>query len=285
MSPGVYQRRDLGRGIELIRYDRNAGLLHVTYRPPGTPLNVAPERIVYPKTTDGNVDTRIAELWDNAHRKNVLHHLSEHARLVRQVGEYTFYVAACAITIVVPGPELAVAGRLLPQLARVLPRGMRLRREDGRLVVESTDNSITRAQLEQASRRVTDEIDRLRRAERAERARRTADQARQARPGASAPRGTLRARMGDPPPGMIRPQAHHDLPQASRFQRHWDRVRLDNNDPRFGRWVEGGPTGPHQRFSGAFNQEWAAFFREFPHATREQILDKMHRLRGDPRFQ
>jgi hypothetical protein len=101
----------------------------------------------------------------------------------------------------------------------------------------------------------------------------------------NAPKGGLRARMGDPPSGMLRPQAHHDLPQAPRFKPHWDRAGLDIDDPAFGRWVEGGPVGDHQKWSAEFNQEWDDFFRRFPEASREQILEQMNRLRGDPRFQ
>jgi len=104
-------------------------------------------------------------------------------------------------------------------------------------------------------------------------------------PSPRAPRGGLRARMGDPPSGMIRPQAHHDLPQADRFRPHWSRAGLDIDDPAFGRWVEGGPVGDHQKWSKAFNDEWDAFFDQFPGATRDQIIDHMNRLRIDPRFQ
>lgn len=100
-----------------------------------------------------------------------------------------------------------------------------------------------------------------------------------------APKRGLRARMGDPPSGMIKPQAHHDLPQADRFQPHWNRAGLDIDDPAFGRWVEGGPVGDHQKWSKTFNDEWDAFFDQFPAATRDQILDQMNKLRIDPRFQ
>lgn len=98
-------------------------------------------------------------------------------------------------------------------------------------------------------------------------------------------RNTLRDRMGKPPKGMVNPQAHHDLPQAPRFQKHWNRAGLDNNDPAFGRWVEGSPHGDHQRWSAQFNKEWDDFFRQNPNATKKQILDQMNKLRTDQRFQ
>jgi len=80
-------------------------------------------------------------------------------------------------------------------------------------------------------------------------------------------------------------QAVHDLPQAPEFKKHWDRVGLDIDDPAFGRWVEGGPVGNHQKWSATFNREWVKFFDDLPMATREQILDHMNKLRIDPRFQ
>jgi RHS repeat-associated protein len=103
--------------------------------------------------------------------------------------------------------------------------------------------------------------------------------------GPKAPKGKLRDRMGEPPKGMKKPEAHHDLPQADRFKSHWEREGLDINDPAHGRWVEGGPVGDHQKWSNEFNKEWDTFFKEHPEATREQILGKMNDLRSDPRFQ
>jgi hypothetical protein len=81
------------------------------------------------------------------------------------------------------------------------------------------------------------------------------------------------------------PQAHHDLPQAPDLQKQWKRVGLDNNDPKYGRWVEGGSQGDHQKWSYAFNQEWRNFFDQYPEATEDQILQQMNKLRNDPRFQ
>jgi|GEM_PF-3123679 len=97
--------------------------------------------------------------------------------------------------------------------------------------------------------------------------------------------GSLRNNLGDPPSGLQRPQAHHDLPQADRFKEHWERAGLDNDNAAYGRWVEGGPVGNHQKWSAEFNREWDQFFERSPNATREQILEQMEALRSDPRFQ
>ena len=92
-------------------------------------------------------------------------------------------------------------------------------------------------------------------------------------------KGTLRDRLGDPPSWMKNAHAHHDLPQAKRFQDHWKRVGLDINDPAYGRWVQGGPQGSHQSWSRAFNEEWRSFFKQNSQATREEILKHMEKLR------
>ena len=94
----------------------------------------------------------------------------------------------------------------------------------------------------------------------------------------------LRDAMGAPPPGMTNPQAQHDLPWALRewFAKHG----LNVNDPWFGRWIEGTPPGGHQRWTREFQNEWEDFIRKKGDgATREEILEFMERLRGDPRFQ
>ena len=110
------------------------------------------------------------------------------------------------------------------------------------------------------------------------------DAARAANGGTGA-KGLLRDRLGDPPPGMKNPQAHHDLPQAKRFQDQWKRVGLDINDPAYGRWVSGGPQGNHQKWSHAFNKEWDTFFKKNPTASREQILKKVDELRNKGEYQ
>jgi hypothetical protein len=95
--------------------------------------------------------------------------------------------------------------------------------------------------------------------------------------------GSLRSRMGEPPAGMVKPQAHHDLPQ--KFAEKFEAKGIDINNPAYGRWVEGGPVGNHQKWGAAFNKEWERFFARFPEASREQILQEMQKLRVDPRFQ
>jgi hypothetical protein len=93
----------------------------------------------------------------------------------------------------------------------------------------------------------------------------------------------LRVRMGAPPKGMKKPEAHHDLPKA--FREEFEKRGLDIEDPAYGRWVEGGPIGGHQKWSKEFEMEWKAFFRMVPNAKKAEILDKMNQLRRDTRFQ
>jgi hypothetical protein len=95
----------------------------------------------------------------------------------------------------------------------------------------------------------------------------------------------LKDRLGKPPPYLKNPEAHHDLPQAPRFQGQWNRAGLDINDPAYGRWVEGPGKSNHRGWSYDFNKEWDDFFKQKPQATRQQILDKMNELRNNPRFQ
>ena len=95
-------------------------------------------------------------------------------------------------------------------------------------------------------------------------------------------KGSLRKRMGDPPSHMKKPQAHHDL--ANEFADKFRKAGFDINDPRYGRWVEGGPVGNHQKWSKAFNDEWAKFFTNNPEPTQKQILAKFAELRKNPKF-
>jgi hypothetical protein len=49
------------------------------------------------------------------------------------------------------------------------------------------------------------------------------------------------------------------------------------------RWID----GPRHQSGGvhpAFNDEWQRFFDSVREPTREQVLEHMRRLRGDPRF-
>jgi RHS repeat-associated protein len=96
-------------------------------------------------------------------------------------------------------------------------------------------------------------------------------------------RGGLRQAMGQPPPGMTNPNAHHDLPWT--FRDWFARRGLNVNDPRFGRWVEGTPPGEHLRWSAEFEAEWRKFKDRFPSASAKDVIAFMNRLRTDPRFQ
>jgi hypothetical protein len=86
-----------------------------------------------------------------------------------------------------------------------------------------------------------------------------------------------------PPKGMKQPQAHHDLPQ--KFEGRFKTAGLDIHDPKYGRWVEGSPTGNHQKWSYDFNKEWETFFRNNKRPSTEKILNKMNELRANPKFQ
>jgi RHS repeat-associated protein len=96
--------------------------------------------------------------------------------------------------------------------------------------------------------------------------------------------GGLRRAMGQPPPNMSKPQAHHNLPWKFRA---WFAGRgrgLNVNDPQFGRWVEGTPPGEHQRWTSAYNMEWERFIQQNPSATRPEVLDFMNQLLSSGRF-
>ena len=88
-----------------------------------------------------------------------------------------------------------------------------------------------------------------------------------------------------PPQGMKNPQAHHDLPQAKDLKVEFQKRGLDINKARYGRWIDGSPTGNHQNWSYAFNKAWRDFFKTNPNATMTDVLREMLRLRRNPRFQ
>lgn len=83
------------------------------------------------------------------------------------------------------------------------------------------------------------------------------------------------------PSDLQKPQWHHDLPQ--KFINEFKKRGIDINDPRFGRWIEGGPIGGHQKFSREFNQLWENFLARNP--TVDQIFEFMGQMRSNPKFQ
>ena len=56
-------------------------------------------------------------------------------------------------------------------------------------------------------------------------------------------------------PGAPRP----GLGVRERFRK----IGLDVSDARYGRWVEGGPVGDHEKKAREFDAEWCEFFEEF----------------------
>jgi hypothetical protein len=82
---------------------------------------------------------------------------------------------------------------------------------------------------------------------------------------------------------MLKPEAHHDLPQA--FRDKFEAVGLDIDAPQYGRWVSGNPQGQHQSWSDAFNQEWKTFFSNPENLKKEKILEQMYRMRNKPEYQ
>jgi hypothetical protein len=57
---------------------------------------------------------------------------------------------------------------------------------------------------------------------------------------------------------------------------------FDINDGANGRWVEGGPFGPHQKWSHQFNAEWSEFITKEPSGgyAREGVREKMLEMRA-----
>ena len=98
-------------------------------------------------------------------------------------------------------------------------------------------------------------------------------------------KGSLRQRLGDPPPGMQNAQAHHDLPQAKEFEN-------TGNVPDWTSTIRPMAAGCQEvlkanikNWSRAFNDAWREFFKNNKNATREEILDHMNRLRKSGDFE
>ena len=91
-------------------------------------------------------------------------------------------------------------------------------------------------------------------------------------------RGGLRSRMGEAPAGMVKSQAHHNLPWKFREWFAGAGRSLDVNDPRFGRWVEGTRPGRHQNWTRAYEDAWQAWIEANRNASRQQVLDYLQSL-------
>jgi hypothetical protein len=97
-------------------------------------------------------------------------------------------------------------------------------------------------------------------------------------------KGTM-VRLGNTaPPGMQKPQVHHNLPWNFRDWFAGPGRGLNVNDPQFGRWVSGSPHGPHQRWTSAYNDAWQAFIEANPNAKRRQVLDYLNQLVDSGRY-
>ena len=76
-------------------------------------------------------------------------------------------------------------------------------------------------------------------------------------------------------------ETHHNLPQAPRFRKYFDRAGLnieDYTEPmtrgRHRLKPDGVHTGPNN-----WNKQWDKFFKMYPEATREEILAELNRIR------
>ena len=92
----------------------------------------------------------------------------------------------------------------------------------------------------------------------------------------------MKAQRIKPPQGMVKPQAHHNLPWK---HREWFAERgLNVNDPKFGRWVSGTQPGPHQKWTPRYGKEWDDFISKNPNATRKKVLDHLKKLLRSGKF-
>lgn len=115
----------------------------------------------------------------------------------------------------------------------------------------------------------------------------------------SGARARAKRLKGDPPPGMVNPQIHHDCPLE--FQEWFLAHGIDINDPQFTRYI---PQSAHGNilhikdppytpantgtYGGRWNAEWKAFIDAEDTTTigggytREQVIQFMESLRASP---
>ncbi len=79
-------------------------------------------------------------------------------------------------------------------------------------------------------------------------------------------RHNLKVSTGSNGVGM---DAHHIFPQAQRFQAHWNRVGINIHNPNNMSWWS---SSAHRSAAYSYNRAWDTFFRQFPDATRQEIV-------------
>ena len=73
-------------------------------------------------------------------------------------------------------------------------------------------------------------------------------------------------------------QAHHGLPWKNKS--FFDRVGLNINDPKYGRWVRSLGNGGHQSWSKRYGALWDVFEAYNSNATAEEIIIYFNKLNG-----
>ncbi len=94
----------------------------------------------------------------------------------------------------------------------------------------------------------------------------------------------LKAKMGEPPENLLKPQAHHGLPWK---HKDWfAKQGVNVNDVEYGAWVEAAKgTGGHPSWSKAYDKEWVWFMdSNKPTVTKEQIDTFYNNLRKNSRW-
>ncbi|MCD9024487.1 RHS repeat-associated core domain-containing protein [Cohnella silvisoli] len=79
----------------------------------------------------------------------------------------------------------------------------------------------------------------------------------------------LRIFRGSPPSDMIKPEAHHILPQAGKFSDFFNDRGINVHDPRFGTWVA---KKEHGSWSNQYTKEWETFIARNQNATADDVL-------------